>query len=173
MPDPNLTIRFCIACTPPHSPRPPPQRSRPAAAPPSPGGARLRGSNHGVQRCKSGEWDTVGDELKHAAGSRRPPIPLDTMVARADGYAYAATVWDLDLSIVQEPVFCRPVPNLSVLRFATCASLYGGDRPAGVLRTRARTHLLPVRARAAAAQQACRHHLNVTQRVLSVHPASS
>ena len=38
-------------------------------------------------------------EIAHAAVSRRPPISLDTIVARSESYTYAAKVWDL--SIVQ------------------------------------------------------------------------
>jgi hypothetical protein len=42
-----------------------------------------------------------GWEIAHAAVSRRPPIPLDTTVARTHMYTYAAKVWDV--SIVQGP----------------------------------------------------------------------
>ena len=40
----------------------------------------------------------VGDfgwEIAHAVVSRRPPIPLDTIVARTRLYTYAAKGWDL------------------------------------------------------------------------------
>jgi hypothetical protein len=40
-----------------------------------------------------------GWEMAHDAVSRRPPIPLYTMVARTHMYTYDANVWDL--SIVQ------------------------------------------------------------------------
>jgi hypothetical protein len=40
-----------------------------------------------------------GWEIAHEAVSRRPPISLDTIVARTHMYTYAAQVWDL--SIVQ------------------------------------------------------------------------
>jgi hypothetical protein len=53
-----------------------------------------------------------GWEIAHAAVSRRPPIPLFAIVARTEGYTYVAKVWDL--SIVQGPFFCRPVPNLNL-----------------------------------------------------------
>jgi hypothetical protein len=55
-----------------------------------------------------------GWEIAHAAVSRRPPIYLDTMVARTHMYTYAATVWDLSFV---EGLSLSPVPNL---RFATC-----------------------------------------------------
>jgi hypothetical protein len=50
-------------------------------------------ANHNV-------WD-FGWEFAHGAVSRRPPIPLDTMVARTHMCTYAAKVWDL--SIVLSP----------------------------------------------------------------------
>jgi hypothetical protein len=49
----------------------------------------------------------VGDRSR--AGTRRPPIPLDTMVARTHIYTYAAKVWDL--SIVQGPFSVAPCPK--------------------------------------------------------------
>jgi hypothetical protein len=55
----------------------------------------------------------------HGAVSRRPPISLYTIVARTEGYTYAAKVWDF--SLVQGAIFCRR-PNPYV-RFATFASL--------------------------------------------------
>jgi hypothetical protein len=63
-----------------------------------------------------------GWEIAHAAVSRRPLIPLATIVARAEGYTYAVEVWDL--SIVQGP-FSVAVPYPNPLRFATLPSLYG------------------------------------------------
>jgi hypothetical protein len=36
-------------------------------------------------------------EIAHEAVSRRPPIPLDTVVARTEGYTHAANVWALSL----------------------------------------------------------------------------
>ena len=53
-----------------------------------------------------------GWEIAHAAVSRRPPIPLHTIVARAEGYTYAPRVWDL--SIVQGPFYVAPCTNPSV-----------------------------------------------------------
>jgi hypothetical protein len=41
-----------------------------------------------------------------AAFSRRPPIPLDTIVARTEGYTYAANVWAVYL--VQGPFSVTP-----------------------------------------------------------------
>jgi hypothetical protein len=60
-----------------------------------------------------------GWELAHAAVSRRPPIPLDTMVARTEGYANAAKVWDLS---IEQGAF-SVVPNPNVKLFATFAPL--------------------------------------------------
>jgi hypothetical protein len=56
-------------------------------------------------------------------------IPLCGIVARTRVYTYAAKVWEL--SIVQGPFFCRPVPNLK-LRFATFSSLYVAHLIVGV-----------------------------------------
>jgi hypothetical protein len=47
-----------------------------------------------------------GWEIAHAAVSRRPPIPLCTVVARTHMYTYAARVWRL--SIVQGPFSVAP-----------------------------------------------------------------
>jgi hypothetical protein len=61
-----------------------------------------------------------GREIAHAAVSRRPPIPLDTIVARTHMYTYAAKDWDL--SIVQGTpftIFCRPEPNPNVTTFSS------------------------------------------------------
>jgi hypothetical protein len=60
-----------------------------------------------------------GWEIAHAAVSRRPPIPLDTIIARTHMYTYAASVWDL--SVVQNTISCRPVPNpnTSIRNFVT------------------------------------------------------
>jgi hypothetical protein len=59
----------------------------------------------------------VGDRSR--AVSRRPPIPLYTMVPRTGGYTYAVGVWDL--SIIQGPFSVAPCQTLT-LRFATCSS---------------------------------------------------
>jgi hypothetical protein len=56
-------------------------------------------------------WD-----IAPAAVSRRPPIPLDTIVARTHMYTYAANV--CDLSIVQGPFSVAPSQTLTI-RFAT------------------------------------------------------
>jgi hypothetical protein len=58
-----------------------------------------------------------GWEVAYEAVSRRPPIPLDTVVARTHTYTHAARVWDL--SIVQGPFLVAPCPT----RFATFSSL--------------------------------------------------
>jgi hypothetical protein len=48
--------------------------------------------------------------IAHAAVSRRPPISLDTIVARAEGYTYAAKGWDF--SLVQGPFHVAPCRTL-------------------------------------------------------------
>ena len=53
-----------------------------------------------------------GWEIALEAVSRRPPISLARIVARTEGYTYAAKFWDL--SIVQGPFSVAHVPNLSV-----------------------------------------------------------
>jgi hypothetical protein len=59
--------------------------------------------------------------IAHETVSRRPPISLDTIVARTEGYTRGANVWDL--FIVQGPFSIAPCQTLAV-RFATFASLY-------------------------------------------------
>jgi hypothetical protein len=49
-----------------------------------------------IQKLRIATWD-FGWEIAHAAVSRRPPISLYTVVARSEGYTYAANVWDLSL----------------------------------------------------------------------------
>jgi hypothetical protein len=61
-----------------------------------------------------------GWESAHAAVSRRPPISLSRVVARAEGYTCDANVWDL--SLVQRPFSVGPRQTLLV-RFATFAAL--------------------------------------------------
>ena len=63
----------------------------------------------------------IGWEIAHAAVSRRPPISLARIVARAEGYTHAANVWDL--SVVQGPLSVAPCQALP-LRFANFPSLY-------------------------------------------------
>jgi hypothetical protein len=61
-----------------------------------------------------------GWEMAYEAVSRRPPISLYyTIVARTEGYTYAAKVWDL--SIVQGPFSVAPCRTLTT-RFATFSS---------------------------------------------------
>jgi hypothetical protein len=67
-------------------------------------------------------------ELAHGAVTRRPPIPLYTIVARTKGDTYDVGVWEL--SIIQE-FSVAPCQTLA-LRFATLSSLHlsrssGGD----------------------------------------------
>ena len=50
--------------------------------------------------------------IAHDAVTRRPPISLDTMVPRTEGYAYDVGVWDL--FIVQGPFSVAPCPTLVV-----------------------------------------------------------
>jgi hypothetical protein len=55
-------------------------------------------SLRGVQRYTSCESKTVGFGVGGlAAVTRRPPISLDTIVARTRMYTYAATVWELSI----------------------------------------------------------------------------
>jgi hypothetical protein len=56
-------------------------------------------------------------EVAHAAVSRRPPIPLTTSVARAEGFTYAAKAWALP--IAQGPFPVAPVPNHTTTRNVT------------------------------------------------------
>jgi hypothetical protein len=62
-----------------------------------------------------------GWEIAREAVSRRPPIPLDVMVARTCMYTYDTKV--TDLSTVQGSFSVAPCQTLT-LRFATLASLY-------------------------------------------------
>jgi hypothetical protein len=62
-----------------------------------------------------------GWEIAHEAVSRRPPIPLFTIVARTNMHTYTAKVWDL--SLVQGPFSVAPCQTLT-LRFAACSSPY-------------------------------------------------
>jgi hypothetical protein len=62
--------------------------------------------------------------LAHEAVSRRPPISLDTIVARTHMYTYDAIVWAL--SIVQGH-FLSPVPNPNVT-IRKCSSAVGPER---------------------------------------------
>jgi hypothetical protein len=62
-----------------------------------------------------------GWEIAHEAVSRRPPISLDTIVARTHMYTYSAKVWPL--CIFQGSFSVAPCQTLT-LRFATFASLY-------------------------------------------------
>ena len=75
-------------------------------------------------------------EIAHEAVSRRPPIPLDTIVARTHTYTYAANVWGL--SIVQG-LFSVAACQTLALRLATfciVAHLRGRERRHAVLRQR-------------------------------------
>jgi hypothetical protein len=62
-------------------------------------------------------------ESAHAAVSRRPPIPLDRIVARTRTYTYAAKVWDV--SLIQRAFSVAPCQlnptsaNPVISRFAT------------------------------------------------------
>jgi hypothetical protein len=76
-----------------------------------------------AQQYKTVANRDVGDfgwEIAHAAGTRRPPISISTIVARTEGYTHAAKVWDL--SIVQGPFSVAPCQTLT-LRFATFSTL--------------------------------------------------
>jgi hypothetical protein len=62
-----------------------------------------------------------GGRSPHRAVTRRPPIPLDTVVPRTGCCAHYVGVWNL--SIVQGPFSVAPCQTLA-LRFATFPSLY-------------------------------------------------
>jgi hypothetical protein len=71
----------------------------------------------------------VGDfgwEIAHEAVSRRPPISLDTIVARTEGYTYAASVWDS--SLVQGLFSVAPCQTVG---FAFLSVTEGGGRADG------------------------------------------
>jgi hypothetical protein len=78
--------------------------------------ARTSGVLQRRKSCKNRDVRDFGWEIAHAAVSRRPPTPLDTMVARTHLYTYAANVWDLSLAQGPFPVARRAKP--SELRFA-------------------------------------------------------
>ena len=63
----------------------------------------------------------MGKRGAHAAVSRRPPISLPRIVARTEGYTYAAKVWALCL--VQAPFSVAPCQTL-IVRFAIFSPLY-------------------------------------------------
>ena len=72
----------------------------------------------------------IGREMSSRRCFARPPKPSNKIVARTEGYTYAARV--LDLSLVQGAVFCRPVPNpnrpirnfsIAVCNLCVCRSL--------------------------------------------------
>jgi hypothetical protein len=65
--------------------------------------------------------------IAHEAVSRSPPNSLSMIVARTKGYTYAAKVWEV--SLVQAPSFCRPVPNLSVTIRNCCIACRSGSEP--------------------------------------------
>jgi hypothetical protein len=87
----------------------------------------VRFMNHGtLGATATKKWRIVtsgisGGQIAHAVVSRRPPIPLYTMVPRTEGYACDVEVWDS--SIVQGPFSFAPCQTL-VSRFATFSSLY-------------------------------------------------
>jgi hypothetical protein len=80
-----------------------------------------------MQKVANRDLRDFGWEIAHAAVSRRPPIYLDTIVLRTEGFTYAAEVWDL--SIIQGPFSVAPGQTLT-LRFATCV-VAAGDRERG------------------------------------------
>jgi hypothetical protein len=63
-----------------------------------------------------------GWESAHGAVTRRPPIPLHTMVFGTGGYAYAVGGWDL--SVVQRPFSSpRAKPSVTIREFLIAAHL--------------------------------------------------
>jgi hypothetical protein len=76
--------------------------------------------------CESQRGGFRVGEIAHAAASRRPPIPLSTIVARTNMYTYDANVWGL--SIVQGPfsVAPRQTPDVAIRnRVFSPHGLYG------------------------------------------------
>jgi hypothetical protein len=65
-----------------------------------------------------------GGSRAHAAVSRRAPVSLCTIVARTEGYTYAAKVWAL--FIVQGPFSVAPCETPNVTIRITCASCVCG-----------------------------------------------
>ena len=89
-------------------------------------------------RCETDEWGfiRVGDELSRPC-SATPAQSLYTIVARTEGYTFAAKVWAL--SIVQRPVSVAPCETLivTIRNFSTLWSLtpnptHQGDGRRGV-----------------------------------------
>jgi hypothetical protein len=72
-----------------------------------------------MQRLRIVTLGISGGRGAHEAVTRRPPIPLYTMVPRTGGYAFGVGVWDL--SIIQGPFSVAPCQILA-LRFAFFAS---------------------------------------------------
>jgi hypothetical protein len=70
--------------------------------------------------CESLTLRIWGGENAQTAVSPRPPISLSRIVARAEGYTYAAKLWALCL--VQGPFSVAPCQTLTY-RFAFCAPL--------------------------------------------------
>jgi hypothetical protein len=79
-----------------------------------------------MEKLRIVTFKVFGWEIAHAAAARRPPISLDTMVARTGGYTYDVGVWDL--SIVHGSIFCRAVPNLSVTIRNFCIAMVVGAK---------------------------------------------
>jgi hypothetical protein len=65
----------------------------------------------GVEKLRIVNVWAFGWEIAHEAVSRRPPISLDTIVARTHMYTCTAKVWDL--SIVQGPFSVAPCQTLT------------------------------------------------------------
>jgi hypothetical protein len=66
-------------------------------------------------------------EIAHGAVTRRPPISLDTIVARTKSYAYEGGVWDL--SIVQGPFsVVQKTPKVTIRNFCIRCIPAPGER---------------------------------------------
>jgi hypothetical protein len=63
-------------------------------------------------------FSDFGWEIALEADSRRPPIPLDTTVARTEGFTYASKVWDS--SLVQGPFSVSPRQTVRFTTFHRC-----------------------------------------------------
>jgi hypothetical protein len=64
------------------------------------------------ERVANRDFRGSGWEVAHAAVTRRPPIPLDTIVPRARGLLVRR--WGLGFVHRSRTILCRAVPNLRV-----------------------------------------------------------
>jgi hypothetical protein len=77
-----------------------------------------------------------GWEIAHEAVSRRPPISLDTIVARTHMYTYAAQVWDLSIVQTHLSPMQNPTLRFAILRCIYLGAARGGDTAVAVTHRR-------------------------------------